>query len=107
VKRNLFAMIWLSLMIGCAIENRAPGNDAESFDSSQQELAKDAQLSAAASLIWDLDSTESCLDFFGGPCTATMPSQQRPSVRQGQPCSVENSFCTRVRGKFWDLFICR
>jgi hypothetical protein len=106
MKRNVFAMILLCLMAGCAIENRDPSDHAEGFDISRRESAKDAQLSTTASLTWQLDSIENCFDSFLGPCTATQPGLQCPSVREGQSCSVELAECTKVIGNRWDTFFC-
>jgi len=104
--KNIFTMILLCSLTGCAIENHDPGDYVENFDSSRQELAKDSQLTPAT-LSWTLDSIESCQDTFLGPCTSTQPSGQCPSVVAGQPCSASDLICTKVIGSSWKTFICQ
>ena len=109
MKKNVFAMMLLCLMAGCAVENLPPGNHMEGVDGSRQESARDPRPNATVSFTsftWQLDSIESCFDSFGGPCTATRPSHQCPSVSAGQSCSVEGAECTKVIGNNWETFFC-
>ncbi len=101
--KNVAAMILslgLAMSGGCAVEGE---NEA-----APDESAVRSEVTVMGAGTWQLLGIESCLDFYQRPCTTSMPSNQCPTVVEGQACTTPAT-CKRVMpgNQNFKLFHCQ
>ena len=95
VKKNMFAVMFLGLVMGCAIENRGPVEGAGTSDQTEQEVtqevSQEARLTTEATAVSssvDQNCLRACLQDCGAVCPA---GSGKPACIA--ECAQENKEC--------------